>query len=517
MSCYIRLIIFICNIYCKIEIISIPKNNFRICNLYTYLWNSTNIVMDIKNIIIKINSKTVDNQFDLSKVASLSKFLSTLGHLNYVGHGCLCLCFSHVDRRSGAIEVVKCCRKGSRTILHTKDLFLSKINLLKDYKMPILYPYEILYDDDYWLVYTQPYCQQVESADISYKMCYEILDFVEQMIVLNVRLSDIYYRNFGLYKNHLCLFDYHEIDTFDFSSNFLTNNLYSLFILLGKNVGWHQNLQIPSRITFSDDHEKYNLPNVIVELLKSFSTRDHTGTHSHVSSLILESIKNARAYLKKQIPCKYDNYQLFTINDEGVIDLTSHTLSKYQIVENLIKDKNVKTILDARCYVGGIGLKLAQEFPELQIHLNNETVDELEKAQKNAKSCMLFNVAFTAVPVQMIRPHRLQKYDVTMYYSTFHHLLKTMTIDEIILIVRSQTQKYCIIETPIMGDSLLDKIMKQPGRVENFRCLASPETFRYHLIMNQLKVNKCIKLNYENNNLIRYAYICSPASFEIRK
>ncbi len=61
----------------------------------------------------------------------------------------------------------------------------------------------------------------------------------------------------------------------------------------------------------------------------------------------------------------------------------------------------------------------------------------------------------------------------------------------------------------MMGDSLLDRVMKGASNVANYRCLSSPETFRFHLLSNDLKVLQCVRINYNRKDLIRFAYVCS--------
>ena len=453
---------------------------------------------EIEKIIERINTKNNSEIFDSKNISEVEKFLSTLGPLTYIGHGGLSFCFSRNNK-----EVIKCCKKNKGTIVTSKDLFLSNVQKLREIHMPILYPYEVLFENDSWLIYSQPLCRCIAWSEISLKMTCQILNFVGQMIKTNVRISDIFYKNFGIYHNKMYLFDYHEVDNFHSSSNFLITNLYSTFTFLGKNLNWPVldigliNLDF----VIKDNFGKGRFPDPLSRCLQYMHGKNY--------SKAVEQIEIAKSYIKKKINRKYTKYQHMNIDENGTLDLFSHTLIKYEIAYNLIKEKVPSTVLDARCCLGGIGLKLAQDFPDLNIHLANPDTDELNKTKQLSTDCMIFNTTFIPDQLSEIKSIRNTKYDLVIYYSLFHHLLKTLPIDEIIRRAKLQIGKYCIIEVPMRGDALLNRVMKLGTTVENFQCLASPDTFRYYLILHRLKVNRCIRINYGDSRLNRYAYVCS--------
>jgi len=71
------------------------------------------------------------------------------------------------------------------------------------------------------------------------RVCYLMILFLRRMLEYNIRISDIYYKNFGSYRNKLVLFDYHEVDSFTGTpSNFLITNLYTNFTQLGHELHW---------------------------------------------------------------------------------------------------------------------------------------------------------------------------------------------------------------------------------------------------------------------------------------
>lgn len=455
---------------------------------------------DIKNIIDKINSKNKTELFDSKQIPALEKYLMSLGKLTYIGHGGLAVCFSKTKG-----EIIKCCRKGRGTIVLSKELFMTTYQKLIDNEMNILPAIDVLYEDNYWFVYTQPACDKIITAtDISPKICYEVIKFVDLMIKKNIKISDIFYRNFGIYQGKLYLFDYHEVESFESSSGFLVTNLYSLFTYLGKGLGWPVIDMGPTNTTFVtyDNYGESRFPEVVVKLLQALHSKQYT--------LALEHLNGTLKLLCEMIPKKFTGYQKINIDENAIIGLSSHTLTKYQLAEEIVKSKNITTVLDSRCNKGGIGLKLAQTYPKLHVSFGSPDMSELSKAKSLANHCMVYNVSFIPSVVKdgIVTISSKQKYDLVLYYSIFHHLLKVYSIKELIEMIKMQATKYCIIEIPILGDSLLDQVMKTTKNVDNFKCLTSPETFRYYLILYGLKVNKCIRVNYDKKRLIRYAYVC---------
>lgn len=456
---------------------------------------------DISTIIKNINIKNGKELFDLKHISDdVRQLLLSLGRLSYVGHGVMSVCFARNSH-----EVVKLCYKKRKeaSITSSREIFLAGVKKLIDNDLSILAPLAVIFENDNWLIYTQPLCKVVSASDVSPKLCCEILDQVEIMLKTNIRLSDIYYRNFGIYQNKLCLFDFHEIDDFSTSPNFIMTNLYSLFTALGKVLGWGV-CDLTSTNTahvIADDFGKGRFPEAFVGILQSLYNRQYEDSKMH--------IQTAKNSLKRQIPKKYDKYQHVSINEQGSLDLSSHTLCKYNITEDIINQGDITTVLDARCCIGGVGLKICQEFPDVKVYLSNVDSTELNKTRKIANSCMIFNSYFLDTCVTDIKP--AVKYDLVLYLSLFHHLLKNYQINELLNIVKVQTGKYCLIEVPVFGDNLLEKVIKSAGRdkKDHFKCLSSPETFRYHLAMNKLQVNKCIRVDYGGKNLIRYAFICS--------
>ena len=151
---------------------------------------------------------------------------------------------------------------------------------------------------------------------------------------------------------------------------------------------------------------------------------------------------------------------------------------------------------------------MAKEYPNVKVVLSNNDSDELEKTKEIASNCIIFNASFLNEHIKDVKTGPHGKYDLVLCYSVFHHLLKTQPIEELIKLVISHTGKYCVIEVPMIGDALLTKVMRGVIHPENFHCLKSPDVFRQCLVSNKLKVNRCVRLDYGTDSLVRYAYLC---------
>ncbi len=447
--------------------------------------------MDLKLIIEKINQKNDYANFDMTQTPQLMTFLSTLKSLQYLGHGGMCLCLS----RNGT-EVVKCCKKKSNSIVYSREIFTSWIERLKLHKLTILYPLEILYEDDYWFVYTQPMCQMIDQSNLSIGVCIQMLDLIEQMIIVNLKMTDIFYRNFGIYQNKVYLFDFHEIELFDTPSSFMLNNLYSTFIILGKNIGWHQSSKFAPHTHFptDDNFGDYKFPREVIKFLRAFRLNDHPKMLHYLGSI--RNLLMSNLYHKYTNP----NHQYLTVTQTGQILISSQVSQKYQITADLINKYQILKILDLSPGIGDIGLKLAHNFPQLTIDLIQTHEHEQQMTQNIANQCVLTNI-HTKTPIS------LHKYDLILSYSNLHQQLKSQTITEILTNLKRHQSLYFLLEVPIIGDIALNKVMETSPYNTNFKCLTSTDTFRYQLMINQFQVIKCIRLNPERKGFIRFVYV----------
>lgn len=449
---------------------------------------------NIRSIIEQINQRNKKILFDVSKIDGIEHILNQQPMLEYLGHGVQSICF-----KTGKTHVIKCCIKRKSSIITSKNTFIAKVHELLDLKMPILPPIEVLYENDIWMIYTQPFCRMID--DLNIKICHTILTFVKQMIETNIRISDIYHRNFGIYQNKILLFDYHDIDNFDSSSNFLITNLYTLFNILGKKLGWNVlNTPINHWDKIVADHfGKTRFPSVIVDMLQSFNSRDH--------EMMIKMIDQTLLYLKKYLKQNLTTYHHLNISDEGTITL-SYPHKIYDLIFDLVKNQNMLNILDVHSVDTGIGMKLAQDFPNLIVTLGCSNNEEVHETRVIINNCLTYNTSIIYANMVDIKPSVNDRYDLILYYASFYQLLQTHKISELLQIVKNQASRYIIIEVPVIGDSALVKLIEN-SKNANYGCLTTPFVLRNHLCFHKIKVNRMIYVDYGVKQLQRYLFFCS--------
>jgi len=445
---------------------------------------------NLKTIIDQINKKNGKTMFDSQKISNIERILSCLPKLEYLGHGIQSICF-----KTGKNNVVKCCVKRKNSIISSKNLFLKTTHDLLSINMPILPLIDVLYEDDVWMVYTQPMCRMI--TDISLKFCYHVLKFVKQMIDNNIRISDIYYKNFGIYQNKILLFDYHDIEHFDSSSNFLITNIYSLFTLLGHKLGWNvQNATISHwNDIVADNFGTNRFPVQFVELLIALHNRD--------KEKILFHLNETFEFINIRLKQKYPTYDTLKIEEDIIV--IDYPIKQYHLIFDLIQKMNLNNVLDTQSNITGVGLKLAQDFPNILVTLECHTVDECNDTRNIISNCLIYNACVTH---GIVKPTNGDRYDLVLYHTIIFDLLQTKKPSDLFQLVRNQVGKYFILDVPIKGDIVLAKIIKNHKK-NNYEYLLTPYTFRTYLCANKIKVNRCIHIDYGSRQIKRFMFICS--------
>ena len=121
------------------------------------------------------------------------------------------------------------------------------------------------------------------------------------------------------------------------------------------------------------------------------------------------------------------NYQSVDIYD-GNVTLESHTLKKYMFAKEILDNNNIKSAIDYGCCFGGIGLCIAQNYPNVQVSMTNIDDYEVNTCKDFIQCSRLKNINVTKENVI----HSQNSYDLTMYFALLHHVLKNTTISDII-------------------------------------------------------------------------------------
>lgn len=170
--------------------------------------------------------------------------------------------------------VIKCCRKSPETIIKTKEFFAESVDNLSNLGLNVLKPLSLIETKNY-IIYTQPFSKQLLQHDVSPVVLTIILKMLLVMFKNQVKIADIYFKNFGIYENKVYLFDFHNVEDFKHSSsNFLITNLYCLFIRLGHDyLGWNvPDIQIiTSTKIIADNYGRDKFPPQFYKVLKYLS------------------------------------------------------------------------------------------------------------------------------------------------------------------------------------------------------------------------------------------------------
>jgi hypothetical protein len=128
----------------------------------------------------------------------------------FIGHGDDASCFDYTNQC-----VLKLCTKEIKYFKNTKHasaVSFFKISSSLDSPRPsVLLPIkELLYEDEYVFVYTQPKCDRLKSSQINTLFLNEIIQ-VEYTLLKHRLQASTSTHNLGLYKDHIVIFDYHDL------------------------------------------------------------------------------------------------------------------------------------------------------------------------------------------------------------------------------------------------------------------------------------------------------------------
>ena len=451
-------------------------------------------MINLRKIIDDINQKNGNKNFDTSNIGHIEKILHNQPKLVFAGHGIQSICFKTM---SG--YVVKCCIKRKNSLIQSRDLFLNTTRNLLEKNMPILSPLDILYENDKWMIYTQPMCRMIN--DVTVKFCIVLMNFLKQMILYNIKIADIYYRNFGIYQNKIVLFDYHDIENFDTSScNFMITNLYSMFNQLGKRLGWDITFKT-TRINHwddvvTDDFGRGKFPTQFSDLLINLHEK---------KDQINQSIDQVIDYLHISAKQDYISYNFVTISQNGTI-CTDYPYKTYDQIFNLIKENHPINVLDASPCPYGLGLKIAQDFPNIQVTLKCSGETERNDTCQIVETCGICNIVVRDYNKPLIG----ERYDLIIYQSLLCDLLESGKSSELIRHIKGCMSKYLITEVPIDNDKMLVNTGIRADTSNDI--FGSIFSIREYLISNNVKVNQMTYIEYCKKTIKRFLLTCGSGN-----
>jgi len=460
------------------------------------------IVVNNNNIdqLLLDNLKVINNNY--VKTTSYENIISYLKNniltlSNYVALGSGGTCVLVIKNENDL--VYKVCLK-NRDIVSI-DWFKNHVKKLEEANIKIIKPYEYIYENDEYLIYSQLLCKPLSNSYVNPYIVYKILMIFKEMLENKCRLPDIYLNNYGWYLGDLYIYDYHEGTNFYSDNNFYITQFANMFSLLF-NKQTYNNLGFGLRIDtlIKDNFGRNYFGEIVVHnLLLNLYNQDY--------ELALIALDMVIFVVSSKIYKSVVNYQELVINEKGILNLLNHTQMKYLAFDKLYSNVNTTnglSIKDNGCSIGGIGMKIAQMYPQNKVVLANLTQSELITCQDVVNTICLQNVELVCENVVN------SKYvvDISLYYALFHHVLKDVSMKNIFELIKKQTRLYCIIELPFGNDALL-KIIKSQGNLkyeDTFYYLEDVDKF-IGICSNYFDIMDHYKLEYGEGDLNKYVFL----------
>lgn len=446
---------------------------------------SPNDIIELINSINQKNNCIVFDYYNL--IYELNILIEIINQYNliYWSHGGTCLCFADSDNKFVYKFII---------ITETSKNFISESALLKKYNIEHLPIENILYMNERVIIYKQKYCRIINT--INEKILYEIFKFIGKCIDNHIIINDVFYKNFCIDNNKIKIYDYHDVSSRPYTQNDIDyihlNTMYNLCRYIDIDYA-----------NFTIEEAKKMLTNSNFKFT-SESIYDMISNYIKGNS---DSFSPIYEYLSNKHKNEYKIYQHVTVELNEIL-LSFHTYDKYllakQCVDMIADEYNNISILDAGCCIGGIALKLSETYNNVIVTCNNITVSELDVCKYIANTQCITNYIISDISILDVN----QKYDITMYFAIIHHIMKSIDMDNILSMIKKQTNKISIIEVPLKGDKLLDIVYNdaQPDFRYNYECLSTVDTFKNEL-EKRFKVIQYKKIEYNTSDLIRYAFV----------
>lgn len=470
--------------------------------------------------------------FDPLTLLSVEEFLLNMGvdRSEYLGHGGTAIVFSHPQNPTD--RVIKIAKKISlHGFSYNPHIMKEKTDPLIDYILPII---SIIYEDEHFFIYEQKRCSALDTNvnTLDPILFIRILSIWLALRKNNIFVYDIITKNFGSIGNRIYLFDYHDAltnvqieDTID--KKILLITLLNYINIL-KNSSTFQNKSLMSIEWSHRDIEDANYGRdlfhpVLCDYLYNVHVGDIEETY-HAMMRIRDHISD-----ECNIQERLCRYQMGTIDRLGILTLDRSSRHKYEsavvgIQAADLDNSSPFTFLDAGCCIGLIGIKIIQDFPLSSGRMCNLDPDEILEAERlidklriqrgsNQDSAGTLKVEHRNVL------HIEDSFDITLYFSLIHHLLRLTNFENIIHLISKQTKKVAVIECPVGGDVLMAKVKEiglensdDDGRLEyskRYSYLESISTICDGIkrFAPELNVSKIIKIEYDSEQLQRYVFI----------
>lgn len=373
----------------------------------------------------------------------------------------------------------------------------------------ILKPIRYIAENNSFIAYSQEQITPVATVTLS--LIIFVLKNLKNMIINNMFCFDIYFNNIGIRNGKFCIFDIHEIEQQSRYKN-NTSQILNYFIQLddiSNDFFFTETIEEIETKTYellSNKKISVNACELIFALNDYFKYNEIVFSSNDIYvikkiDIVIDELENKLKDTSRSL----NHYQNINIID-GYINIQSHTLKKYTYAKEILDLNNhITSVIDYGCSIGGIGLRIAQDYPHVKVSMSNIDDFEVNTCSDFIQCSRLKNITVKKENVVDSQ----NSYDLTMYFALIHHVLKNKTISYVIDMVYSQTNIFSIIEVPIGNDALL-KMVKENGVVDyqnSFKYLESIDLF-LDIFSSKFKILKVDNIIYPNSpDLNRHVFI----------
>ena len=164
---------------------------------------------------------------NFNEMLPILNFLASLKITSYYKKGTQVICFIKNN------NIIKCYNINKSVIPgQYMDDILKQTEKINKYLLKSTF----LFKHKEWCIYEQLKCEQFQSKNVILPFFIFLLKFIQDMYDNNIKIADIFYKNFGILNDKYYLFDYHNIETFSYNNNFIIENINKNFNILKENV-----------------------------------------------------------------------------------------------------------------------------------------------------------------------------------------------------------------------------------------------------------------------------------------
>lgn len=198
-------------------------------------------------------------------------------------------------------------------------------------------------------------------------------------------------------------------------------------------------------------------------------------------------------------------YCHYTVGSDGKISLTNHSSRKFNVAKQILSSTpSARTVLDAGCAEGAIGIAISQTFSHVHVHLVN--ADETEAQIVLELLALTTNATFKRTRIQDLSCD--DKFDITLWFAIMHHLVSSLGVEKTLELMHKLTNRIAVIEVPLGSDALLDFWIRNSS-ADTYAAFENVATMTALLSTSFAHVFYHSRIQYDDSPLLnRHVFIC---------